>query len=1224
MCKTHIKEYQGVVFLSKNRILNVQGAVLDKYQLEQYLEKMASDHILKNKSKRDTYPVPRLNENYQFIKSVYKLLNDHIKEHIPIHPAGEWILDNFYIVEEIAKNISKELTIKKYIDFVSVTGGRYDGFARIYIVAAEMVAFTDGVIDDKNLEDMLKSYQNKKKLSMDEIWNIGLFIQISLIEKIRQICEKIYYSQIQKSKVEEIISNTIDRGKKVNLKDNFGIVKPHLNLSRNNHLRHAFVEYMSYKLKKYGRSAYPYLKILENEVNKAGTTVDDIIKKEHFDVAVKKVSIGNSITSLKEISRINFLEIFEKINGVEDVLNEDPANEYSKMNAESKAYYRNAIKEIAKKTKLSEIYIANKCLELTKNAKNTPQNHIGYYLVSEGRMKLINSLTEGCEKNLTNYQKSKLYITIIFLCTIILSSIVGFLFYKQLDGIINSNLKDNLLFNDKVAIETKKILLSLLLFLIIMWPIHNAIAKITQYVLSKLVKPKLIPKLDFQSGIPQEYATFVVIPTILKNSDQVRKLMKKLEVYYISNKSDNIYFALLGDCSSSSKEIEDFDDEVINSGIIETKRLNDKYTDEVFNKFNFIYRKRIWNDKEDCYLGWERKRGLLDQFNEYILGKIDSPFRINTIENEKRDIPKIKYVITLDSDTDLTLNSGIELIGAMAHCLNKPILNKEKDLVVAGHGILAPRVGISLEDSKINAFTALYAGQGGTDSYTNAVSDFYQDNFDEGIYAGKGIYDLETFSMVLNGEIKENTVLSHDLLEGSYMRAGYISDVMLMDGYPSNYLAERKRLYRWMRGDWQVTLWLKKRIQDKNGNTKRNPLNMLSKYKILSNILRSKQEEKILEIIFFLISLKLAYNVKIGVWLIITFGIAGITTILDLINWLVYRNGDSVKTKSFESNIHGILASLYRLAINIGNLPDRAYISLKSQFVTIHRMKTTKKHLLEWETSEEAEKNSLQSVKNYYRTMICNPILGIIGLVTSLIFINTNINVFIMGISIIWLISPLIMYKISKKEKEVKAIDTINEKDKKFLDDLGYRTWRYFKDNLVKENNYLPPDNYQEDRTPKLVPRTSSTNIGLAFLAVISSYDMGYENLENTVNLIYNMSNVVYELQKWNGHLYNWYDIKTLQPLSPKFVSSVDSGNFVGYMYVLLQFLYEAKEKIIQYNAKKDCVEKVNRSITEERDLGDDSIEKINYIIKQVNEIIKYTDFSKLYDKKTRLFSVRI
>lgn len=377
----------------------------------------------------------------------------------------------------------------------------------------------------------------------------------------------------------------------------------------------------------------------------------------------------------------------------------------------------------------------------------------------------------------------------------------------------------SIIFEYMVYLKSQNMILSILLTIFTFIPITEIVIQIIQYILSKFVKPKLIPKLDLLNGIPEEYTTVVVIPTIIKNAEKVKELFSKLEVFYLANKSENIYFVLLGDCTSSQKQSENFDREVINAGKEEIKRLNEKYPNMNLGKFQFLYRKRTWSEGENSYLGWERKRGLLTQFNEFLINskknkKSDSPFLVNTIEEyleQNNVLPNIKYVITLDADTDLVLNTGLELIGAMAHILNKPILNKEKSVVIDGYGIMQPRVGVNLTASKRSLFSEIFAGNGGTDSYTNAISDTYQDNFYEGIYTGKGIYDLEIFEKVLNNAIPENTVLSHDLLEGNYLRCGLVSDIMLMDGYPYKYNSFMTRLHRWIRGDWQIIMWLRRK-----------------------------------------------------------------------------------------------------------------------------------------------------------------------------------------------------------------------------------------------------------------------------------------------------------------------------------------------------------------------------------------------------------------------------
>ena len=1146
------------------KILNTNGAILDKHQLEGYLEKVASDNILKEKSDKITYPIPRMYENFEVITETYNLLNEHIKLKIPIHPAGEWLLDNYYIIDETVKSISKSINLKKYRNFLGIANGNNYGFARIYVLANEIVSYTDNKINTEILKDSLISYQEKKKLSMEEIWNVGLFLQISLIESIRSICEKIYSSQIQKYKVENIIERLVENKSKEELKFN-RLHEYKARVKEYGEMKYPFIEYMSYKLRKFGKKGFPFLNILEEEINKMGIDISEVIQKEHFDIAVKKVSIGNAITSIKNIQRINFINIFESINQVDDILKKDPANVYDNMDYKTKIYYRNKISEISKKTKISEIYIAKKCLELAQ-AEQGRKSHIGYYLIDDGYRNLLETLQNRKIKYLSNNKKMSIYLILKILITLLISVMLGIYCYM-----LSGNL-----------------IVSLITIFLIYLPTELILVQIFQYLLSKIIKPKLIPKLDLQNGIPKESATFVVIPTIISQQEKLVEMFKKLEVYYIANKSENIYFALLADVTASEKEEEEFDETISKVGVELVNKLNKKYPYEDFPKFHFIYRKRVWNDKEECYLGWERKRGLLTQFNEYILKNSDNPFRVNTIDLNK--IPKIKYVITLDADTELVLNTGLELIGAASHILNIPEVNN--GIVTKGYGIIQPRVGISLDVADKSKFTKIYAGSAGTDSYTNAISDVYQDNFGEGIYTGKGIYDVEIFSNVLKDQIPENTVLSHDLLEGSYLRCGLASDIMLMDGYPTSYSAFKTRLSRWNRGDWQIIRWLKSKIKNKEGIKKKNPLNLISKYKILNNLVKSIFPINALILILFLVYINKYF--KIWPLMLITIISIVIPYLIEIINKVVYKKDGEGIQKTFYKSITGIKASCIKGILEIGTLPDKAYTMLNSITKTIYRVCKSKKHLLEWTTAEEAERSAKTDLLSYYKNMWPNILFAL------LLLISGNLNMLVIILSILWLITPGVMKYVSNKEKKLFAIEELNSEEQEYVKQIGNRTWNYFKENITEETNYLPPDNIQEDRINKIAYRTSSTNIGLGLLSVVASYDLGYENLENTIDLLDKMINTVSKLQKWNGHLYNWYDVKNLQPLIPKYVSTVDSGNFIGYLYTLKQFLLDIHND----------------------DENVEFSEKIKFMVNTIDEIINNTDFKYLYSKENRIFSI--
>ena len=683
-----------------------------------------------------------------------------------------------------------------------------------------------------------------------------------------------------------------------------------------------------------------------------------------------------------------------------------------------------------------------------------------------------------------------------------------------------------------------------------------------------------------QIGIPEEEATFVIIPTILDSRKKVKEMMKNLEVDYLANKSPNLYFCLLGDCKQSSKEIEEYDAEVIRTGLEETEKLNKKYANYNFPIFHFIYRRRKWNEREQAFLGWERKRGAITDFTEFLLGnlkenEIQEKFNLNTIYENKKEIPKIKYVITLDADTDLTLNSAYELIGTMAHVLNKPEIENGK--IITGYGLIQPRVGINLDISYKSIFTKIFAGLGGVDSYANAISDIYQDNFGEGIFTGKGIFDLNLYSKILKNEIPENTVLSHDLLEGNYLRCGLATDILIMDGYPTTFSSFIMRLSRWIRGDWQIIKWL--------GNKK---INLISKYKIFDNLRRSLLEiSEILAIVYFAIIGKI-YNKTFLFPVIIILIIATFSNILEIINNIIFKKEGEEIQESFTPKIEGYFGAICRAFITITVLPFKAWISLKSIYKTLYRLLISKKHLLEWMTSEEAEKNSKNDVISNYKMMISNVLFGASSVVYSL----EIDNIFGIMLGIIWIIAPLIMYYISKEIRETKPKEKLSMEEIGYIREVAKRTFNFFYDNITKENNYLIPDNYQEDRKNVYVDRTSSTNIGLSIMAIIAGADLNFITLEEANTILENIINTVWNLKKWNGHLCNWYDIKNLEPLIPKYISTVDSGNFVGYLYVLKAFFEEQKD------------------------------EKLKELILKTSNLIDNTDFSKLYSNEHRLFSI--
>ncbi len=1139
--------------MKKYKKLNIKGTLLDRNQLANHLEKTAADHITRSYSNKITYPISNLIDDYKFILETYNLLTKHMKLGIKIHSAGEWILDNFYVIEETVKTIQKELSIRKYKNMIGLSNDRYLGFARSFVLTEEIVAFSDCKIDRDLIDIALHGYQRKKLLSMEELASMGIFLRISLISHIRELCEKIYSSQIQKYRAESIIERIVEK-KNSNLK--FNSNTKYLKLNDEN-IRYAFIEYMSYKLKLYGKEAVAYQNILSKEVQKLGVSISEVIQKEHFQIANIKITIGNCITSIKEINRIDFCELFNYMNATEEILKLDPAGIYTKMDEASKSYFRQIIEKKAKKTKISEIYITEKIVELCKKYENSDniedikKSHVGYYLMrDEGIKELDNILEIKIHKKMNNTSKAKLYIASNLILPIYFCLLMYFLYFNI----------------------SKNIIISIIVAILSYPPIAEIFLRIQNYFMSKFKEPTLIAKMDYEDGIPEDKSTFVVIPTILKSKEKVKEMFEKLEVYYLANKSENIYFALLGDCSEEDKPRKGFDNEVISSGIEICKKLNEKYRTDKFNKFHFLYRKRVWNECENSYIGWERKRGLLTTFNKYIKRKVENDFLENTIEKQKDKLPNIKYIITLDSDTNLNLRTAPQLIGAMSYILNVPIVKDYK--VVEGYGIMQPRIGMDLSIAQKTTFIELYSMKGGVDCYTNAISDIYQDYFDEGIFTGKGIYDVDVYNEILNSEFPENTILSHDLLEGNFLRCALLTDVMLLDGYPSKYIPYILRNHRWTRGDWQIIKWLK--------NYR---LNEISKFKIYDNLRRSLLP--IFSFLLIILSVLNIFNSNLQKSILLEIALVSITIpyIIDIINYIIFKEsnmtGAVYASKKFSKELNSIKVSIIRIFLQILFLPYEAIKNLDAIIRSLYRMKRKTK-LLQWVTAEDAERNSKTDLISYFSEMNSNIIIGILFILVSGIIGK------ILGL--VWIISPAIAWYISlDKQKEYE----ISQNNKKYLTEVAKRTWNFFEKYATEENNYLITDNYQEERNNDIVNRTSSTNIGLELLAVLSAYDLGFINFKKAIDYLNKIMRTVSSLSKWNGHLYNWYNIDTLMPLIPRFISTVDSGNFIGYLYIVKDFLIENRSKA-----------------------------DVENLINTITDLINNTDFSKLYSEKTRLLSI--
>lgn len=990
----------------------------------------------------------------------------------------------------------------------------------IYYIMRDIVLKNNYNVNIKVLADELKKYQkdNEHYLSYLEIESIKDVLLFIYIDRLNQICIEESKKMIDKEKILSIIKERQD--KDVDLQN---FIKEDFKSEEN----HNYLFELNLELKKLGSKSNKLFKQLNEYLEKQNISLKQLINDEYQKKIENDILISNIFGDLKEFFEISTEDLFEKISRTEKILMDDAI--YDAMTPESKDLYRKKLLSIAKKKHCSEL----ECLEKMIDDSDSVEYHIGYQLF----------------KKQNNSFKVVLYITTVVLFSIIVSFILSKFFIKW----------------------------RVLGFIVLLIPVSQLFVQVFNQLLIKFVPTKVLPKLDYSKGIPKESSTMVVIPTIVSNKEKIKSMFDILESFYIINKTNNLYFTLLGDVKASNTEVCDYDEEVAAYGREYAEKLNHKYRKDIFY---FIYRKRIWNEGENQYLGFERKRGALIQFNKILLKQMDKVteekfFNVNMLHNHNLDI---KYVITLDTDTRFVLNTILNLVGCMSHPLNKPVLNAEGTKVVSGYALMQPRVSVDIEATNKSLYSQIFAGIGGFDTYSAVVPNVYQDCFAEGSFVGKGIYDLKVFDKVLSDTFPDNLILSHDLLEGNYLRCGYVSDIELIDDFPSKFLIDITRHHRWARGDVQIINWLFNKVPNRAGRKVKNPINLLGKYKIFDNIVRMFLYPSLLLILV----LSLAFGVTSPIWwfLFVILEIA-VPVIFYLKSKMNNKNKD--KTTIYYKNLFfGGKSLLARCYIVFCTIPFYTKLYMDAFFRTIYRLLVSHKNLLNWITAEEVERTVNGSFKNYIRNFIPN-IIAIVLLVIYGIFSGNYLSFLL---AICFATAPFVLYFVSK-DIDYDRIE-LGEKKISEINDVALLTWKYFEENLTEENNYLIPDNYQENREEKLDLRTSPTAIGFSLTSIVGAYELEFIDKDKAIDLIDKVLHSVDNLDKWFGHLYNWYDIRTMKVMPCRYVSSVDSGNFVASMIVTREFLDQFEEE---------------------------------RLIKLCDKIINNTNFKKFYTKRN-VFSI--
>jgi len=1146
----------------------IRSELYNSDQMKTHASIVARSHKIL-KGKRTDKLLKRLDDNEETLVEVRNLLVEGIQSGQAITPAAEWLLDNFYLIEEQIVTAKKHLP-KKYSEGLPYLANvNSEGIPRVYDIALEIIAHSDGLIEAKELRGFVSAYQSEKILTLGELWAIPIMLKLAVIENLRRIAEKIALDRIDNNLADywsELIIETVR-------KDPADMVLTIADMARSKPvLNSAFVAAFTRKLQGKGPAFSLPLSWLEQQLSRQGISVNDLVWNENQRQAADQVSVKNSIGTMRFIGSADWRKFVESSSIVEQTFLQDITSIYPQMDFATRDRYRHVIETIAIGSPLTETEIAKKTIELTKRPGLTDrQKHVGYYLIDNGfgQLKEAVQMHFNIRQSLTEFMEKRptfIYLSSISILTLAIA--FGMFLVAWLYGDISWQF------------------LILTALLCIAGAAHLGIS-FTNWLATIWISPKILPRLDFSKGIPDEYPTLVTIPTMLTSKNEIEENVEALEIRFLANREKNLYFSLLTDFTDADSETMPDDRSLLNLVSERIRQLNEKY-----NKygqpdiFYLFHRPRKWNPKENKWMGYERKRGKLSALNRLLRNEGGNEFI--QIVGEYRDLKKIKYIITLDSDTQLPRDAAWKLIATMAHPLNHAVYNERKKRVVKGYGILQPRVASDFPKGKTSLYLRLQGDMKGIDPYTRASSDVYQDIFQEGSFIGKGIYDLDIFEKVVGKIFPENRILSHDLVEGCYTRSGLLSDVVLYENNPSNYEADIKRHHRWIRGDWQIATWIWPYIKIENNKMARNNLSVLSRWKIADNLRRSLLPLCLLSIFILGWSiLPLPWFWTLAVTIIILLPVMAEAFLQ------IFRRPEDLDFKSHISEVgNSVKEVLLRFMFGIAVLPYEAFRFTDAIIRTNWRMLVSGKKLLEWTTSATASGLSKNTLWFIYQKMWIGPVLAFLCLV---LFLYSDSPAFFVSIPIIvlWFISPSIAWSLSQPEQEL--VPDLNQTEKAFLHKLARKKWSFFEQFMNEGENWLPPDNYQQQPDQVIAHRTSPTNIGLSLLANLTAYDFGYITMTEMVLRCSNTLKTLHKMERYKGHFYNWYDTRDLSILVPAYVSSVDSGNLVGHLLILRQGILALNSTPV-FNPESYNGLRSTTGIIQDL-LKDGNIEKINSIL---------------------------
>ena len=1118
----------------------IRDAIFSLERLEQHAAELAAEHRLTADPRRGRGLSKRLRDNARVLLVANHTILRASRAGRPITHAAEWLVDNFYVVDEQLREIAGDLPLGFYRGLPKLAGGTFAHYPRVFALAWAFVEHSDSRFDTESLTRFIAAYQRTHALEIGELWALPITLRIVLVENLRRLAELVVAARAAREQADEFADDLL--GLNGHATQPIQVMRARLN--RRTSLPQSFVVQLTQRLREQGDAALAIQRLLEARLSERGSTPDALVADEYAAQTGANVTVRNIITSMRLISALDWAVFFESLSAVDAVLN--GAQGFSASDFATRDQYRHVIEALARGSDHSEVAIAGFALRLALGTQRTqasqpssanpqsapgnntaPPEDIGFVLTTgRGRERLeriVGFRLTPLEWLLRVYRAGALpgYLGTVTLVAWIVVAV----------GVIWATPQ---------AATLERVILALLSLI----PASDLALALVNNFVTATFPPRLLAKLELKDGVPSEWRTVVAVPTLFTTPALALEELERLEVRYLANATGDLRFALLGDFADAALEVMPGDEVVLAALLGGLRALNERYGAVAGGgeRFYVFYRRRQWSASEGVWMGWERKRGKLHEFNRLLRGATDTSF--SGLTGAALEVPaSVQFVITLDADTRLPRGAACRLVSAMAHPLNRPQVDAS-GRVTAGYAVLQPRITLSLPNEREDTvFQSVYSSHAGMDPYASAVSDVYQDLFGEGSYAGKGIYDVDAFETALAGRVPETALLSHDLFEGLFARAGLVSDVELVEEYPSDYLVRSARQHRWVRGDWQLLPWVLSR---------RAPVSVIGRWKLLDNLRRSLAP---VTLVAALLAGWLLGGVRSLEWTLFLLATLAIPALLPFLKSLIPTMPNASKRSLWLEITEKFSLGAAQFGLGLTFLADSAWQMLDAILRTLTRVFVTRQNLLEWRTAAQVGAGASLELAGFYRAMYGAVVLSVVAAGLTL-WLRPASTWIALPFVALWLLSPLIARWASLPQVS-QPLEPLSRLDQARLRLYARRTWRYFERFVSQDDHHLPPDNFQENPQPLIAHRTSPTNIGLGLLSTVSAHDFGWIGLLETTERLELMLASTVRLERYRGHLYNWYDTLSLQPLEPRYVSTVDSGNLAGHLIALAQTCLE-------------------------------------------------------------------